>query len=427
MANAFSKEEVVAFDQVLEGFNDAIVATKMATVYKTDQTTMERASDTIWRPQPYIMTSYQGAAGTDQTANFKDVTQLSVPVSISTQDTVPWTLTATQLRDALQEGRLGESAKAKIASDINVALLNTAVAYGSAVIKRTVAATGYDDISLADAVMSELGIGNEKRVIGISPRDYNLMAANLASRSLYPNNKSVVAYERAMIGQDVSGFQAWKLNYGKQLAAKTATGVTLSAANQYYTPVATTVGADGVPRNVDNRFQTISVAVGGSTIAVGDCITIAGVNSVHHITKQDTGQLKTFRVTALVTGAGGTGTIQITPPIISNGGATNAEAMYQNVTATPANGAAVTFLNTVASTPAVFWEGEAMEIIPGRLVIPEGAGLAVMRGATDDGIELVMTKSVDINTLKAKFRFDTYYGTACKNPELAGLILFNQT
>jgi hypothetical protein len=212
VANGFSKEEVVAFDQVLEGFNDAIIATKMAKVYKTDQTTMERAGDIIWRPQPYIMTSYQGAPGTDQTANIKDVTQLSVPVSITTQDTVPFALTATQLRDQLQEGRLGDSAKQKLASDINIALLNTAVAYGSMVIKRTVAATGYDDISLAEATMDELGVGRERRVIGIAPRDYNAMGSNLAARSLYPNNKSVVAYETAMIGQDVAGFQAWKLN-----------------------------------------------------------------------------------------------------------------------------------------------------------------------------------------------------------------------
>jgi hypothetical protein len=50
---------------------------------------------------------------------------------------------------------------------------------------------------------------------------------------------------------------------------------------------------------------------------VGDRFTIAGVNAVHHISKTDTGQLKTFTVTAIVSGAGGTGTIQISPPIIA--------------------------------------------------------------------------------------------------------------
>jgi hypothetical protein len=425
MANGFSKQEVVAFDQMLEGFNDAIVATKMAYVYKTDQTTMERAGDTIWRPQPYIMTSYQGAPNTDQTENFKDVTQLSVPVSITTQDTVPWTLTATQLRDMLQEGRLGQAAKDKVASDINIALLNTAVAYGSLVIKQTVAASGYNDISLAEASMDELGIGRSRRVMGIAPRDYNLMAGNLAARQTVAG-KVQTAYEEALIGNNVAGFQAWKLNYGKRLAAAAGVGVTINGANQFYTPAATTLAANGTPVNVDNRFQNINITVTSGAVAVGDCFTIAGVDAVHHITKQDTGQLKTFRVTGIVSGAGGTGTITITPPIISGQGATNAEAMYQNVTATPAAGAAVTFLNTAASTPAVFWEGEAMEIIPGRLSVPEDSGLAVIRGTTDDGIELVMTKQTAIGTLKTQYRVDSYFGTACKNPELAGIELFNQ-
>lgn len=424
MANGFTKEEAVAFDQVLEGFNDAVVATKMAKVYKTNQETMERAGDVIWRPQPYIMTSYSG--GGDMSSNFKDVTQLSVPASIDTQQTVPFALTAKQLRDALQEGRLGTGARQKLASDINVTLMNTAAAYGSIVIKRTVAATGYDDISLADATMTELGIQEDGRVFGLSPRDYNNMAGNLASRVL-DNSKSLVAYERAYLGE-VAGFQTYKMNYAKRLAAKTAVTVTVNGANQYYTPAATTTSSNGLAQiNVDNRFQNLTVAVTSGTIAVGDCFTIAGVDSVHHITKQDTGQLKTFRVTAIVSGAGGSGVITITPPIISNGGSTNAEAQYQNVTATPADGAAITFLNTVTASANVFWAGDVMEILPGRLMPATDSGLAVMRGTTDDGIELVMTRQGAINDLSTKYRFDALWGTVCLNPEMAGIELFSQS
>ena len=75
MANDFNKEERVAFEQILEGFQDAEVMSKNVSKYSTDQTTMERANDTIWRPMPYVMPSYDGQ---DQTANFKDKTQLSV-------------------------------------------------------------------------------------------------------------------------------------------------------------------------------------------------------------------------------------------------------------------------------------------------------------------------------------------------------------
>lgn len=423
MANGFTKEETVAFDQVLEGFNDSVVATKMAKVYKTNQETMERSGDIIWRPQPYIMTSYSG--GGDMSSNFKDVTQLSVPASINNQDTVPFTLTAKQLRDALQEGRLGQGARQKIASDINVSLTNTAAAYGSIVIKNTSAATGFADIALQDSTMTQLGIQEDGRVAGLSPVDYNNMAANLASRVL-DNSKSLVAYERAYIGE-VSGFQTYKLNYANRLAAKTAVTVTVNGANQYYTPAATVLQADGVYTNVDNRFQNLTIAVTSSTVKVGDCFTIAGVNAVHHITKADTGLLKTFRITAIVSGAGGSGVVTITPPIISNGGSTNAEAQYQNVTATPADGAAITFLNTVAAPVNVFWAGDVMEILPGRLMPAQDSGLAVMRGTTDDGLELVMTRQGSINTLDTKYRFDALWGTVCLNPEMAGIQLFSQS
>lgn len=423
MANSFAKEEVVAFDQVLEAFDDSIVATKMAKVYRTNQETMERTNDVIWRPSPYIMTSY---SGNDMSSNFKDVTQLSVPASINIQRSVPFTLTARQLRDQLQEGRLGQSARQKLASDINVSLTNTAAAYGSIVVKRTVAATGFDDIALCDATMTELGIQEDGRVYGASPRDYNNMASNLASRVL-DNSKSLKAYERAYVGQ-VAGFDTYKLNYANTLAAKTAVTVTVNGANQYYTPAATVASADGnTYNNVDNRFQTLTVAVTSSTIKVGDAFTIAGVNSVHHITKTSTGNLKTFRVVAILTGSGGSGNIQITPPIISNGGSTNAEAMYQNVSATPADGAAIVFLNTVAGYQNVFWAGDCMEILPGRLMPAMDSGMAVMRGTTDDGIELVMTRQGAINDLTTKYRFDTIYGTVCLNTEMAGIELFSQT
>jgi hypothetical protein len=424
VANGFSKEEIVAFDQVLEAFDDSIVATKMARVYRTNQETMERTNDTIWRPMPYIMTSY---TGNDMTSNFKDVTQLSVPSSINVQKSVPFTLTAKQLRDQLQEGRLGLGARQKLASDINVSLTATAAAYGSIVVKRTGAATGFDDLALCDSTMTVLGIQEDGRVYGASPSDYNNMASNLASRVL-DNSKSLKAYERAYIGQ-VAGFDTYKLNYAQSLAAKTATTVKITNTNPlYYTPAATVVSADGLTyNNVDNRFQTISITVGGSTVKVGDAFTIAGVNACHHITKQDTGLPKTFRVVAIVTGAGGSGTIQITPPIISNGGATPAEAQYQNVTATPANNADLTFLNTVTGYQNVFWAGDCMEILPGRLMPATDSGMAVMRGTTDDGIELVMTRQGAINDLTTKYRFDTLYGTVCLNPEMAGIELFSQT
>jgi hypothetical protein len=422
VANAFSKEEKVAFDQVIEGFEDALVLSRVVKKYRTDQTTMERTGDIIWRPQPYIMTSY---SGTDQTSNFGDVTQLAVPATIGFQQAVPFKLTAKQLRDQLQEGRLGDGAKQKLASDVNISVSNLLALTSTLVVKRTVAATGFDDVAQAEAIMSEQGVPMTERYMALSTRDYNGMASNLAARQTL-RDKTLTAYEKAQIGM-VTSFDTYKLDYAYRLPAATATGVTVNGANQRYVPVATTTTSAG-SLNVDNRYQNLIVTVTTNTIAVGDAFTITGVNAVHHITKQDTGFLKTFRVTAIVSGAGGSGTIQISPPIIAaDSSPTAAELQYKNVTATPANAAPIVFLNTVAAYANPFWQGDAIEILPGRLAVAPDSGMAVMRATTESGFEIVMTRQGNINDLTTKYRFDCFWGVVNLQPEMTGIELFSQT
>lgn len=422
MSNAFNKEERVAFELLLEGFHDGLVMSKNVATYQTDQVTMERTSDTIWRPQPYISQSFDG---TDQTANFKEYTQLSVPARLGFSKSVPWTLTAKELRDALQEQRLGESARQKLASDINVAVLRTAALYGSLVVKRTSAATGFDDVALCEAIMNEQGVNVEDRYLALSTRDYNGMAGNLASRQTM-QGKPVTAYERAFVGQ-VASFDTFKLDYSYRLqAAGGGAGLTintLDAGAQYYIPKATTTAVTGEVGNVDNRFQQVTIS-STAGVAAGDCFTITGVNAVHHITKQDTGQPKTFRVVSVDSGT----TMTICPPIISNQVANDSSATYQNcVVNTKASNSAIVFLNTVAASANPFWFKDSIELIPGRYAVPTDAGTAVMRASTDQGIELVMQKWYDINTMKIKYRLDTLFGVVNKQPEMSGIILFGQS
>ena len=424
MSNSFSKEERVAFEDLLEGFQDALVLSKNVAIYNTDMTEMERSGDTIWRPQPYISQSFDGM---DQSANFKDNTQLTVPATLGFSKSVPWTMDAKQLRDALQEGRLLESAKQKLASDINVALNNVAALQGTIVIKRTTAAAGYDDVAQAEAFFNEQGIMTNDRAMALSTRDYNSMASNLAARAyIAPGSMPSDAYKKSYVGV-IASFDTFKLDYSPRLSAAQGVTVALNGANQYYTPRATSTAVTGEMSNVDNRFQTITISVTSGTVAAGDAFTIAGVNSVHHITKADTGQLKTFRIISIATGAGGSGTVVISPPIISAGGGTDAELQYKNVAATPASNAAITFLNTVTGAVNPFWQRDALEILPGRYAIEDDGGAAVMRAATDQGIELVFTKFFDMKTLKTLYRVDTLFGVVNKQPEMTGIMLFNQT
>lgn len=273
--------------------------------------------------------------------------------------------------------------------------------------------------------MNEQGIAAEDRYLALSTRDYNGMASNLAGRGTM-TGKPTTAYERAYVGT-VASFETYKLDYANRLAAAAGTTVTVNGANQRYVPKATSTAVTGETSNVDNRYQNLTVAVTSGTIKVGDCFTIAGVNAVHHITKQDTGQPKTFTVTAIVSGGGGSGVIQISPPIIAaDSSPTQAETQYKNVTATPTNGAPITWLNTAAGYHNPFWHKNAIELLPARYAVPSDSGAAVMRGSTDQGIELVMTKFFDINTMKTKFRVDALWGVVMANPQMAGRLLFSQ-
>ncbi len=422
MANEFSKEERVAFEEILEGFQDALVLSRNVSIYNTDQALMERTGNIIWRPQPYIAQSFNG---TDQTANFKDQTQLSVPATIGFSKSVPWVLTASELRDALQEKRLGDAAKQKLASDINRAIMDIATLQGTLVVKRTSAASGFVDVAQIEAIMNEQGIPDYDRFLALSTRDYNGMAADLANRETM-TGKPVTAYERAYVGR-IASFDTFKLDYAVRLkgaaGGASITISTLANGGNVYVPEATSVATTGERSNVDNRFQRVTVN-STTNVKAGDAFTIATVEAVHHITKQSTGQLKTFRVISVDSAT----TMTICPALITGQGGTDAELQYQNcIVGTPASNSAIVWLNTAEAPVNPFWFKEALEILPGRYAVPSDAGAGILRASTDQGIELVMQKQYDINTMRTKYRLDTMFGVVNKQPEMSGIIIFSQT
>ena len=420
--NSFVKEERVAFENLLEGFNDALVLSRNVSIYRTSGEMMERTNNIIWRPQPFIAQSFSGM---DQTLNFQSMTQLAVPATLGYQRSVPWIMDALELRDAMDEGRLGDAAKQKLASDINLAVMSVAANYGSVAVCVTGAAGDYDDVALCDTAFNEIGVQNFDRYLALSSRDYNGMAGNLAiaTRS-FGNRMSEDAYRRGFVGT-VAGFETYKFDYANRIRAVTGSNTTIStlaAAGNYWVPQATSVAATGETSNVDNRFQTVTFA-SNADLRAGDVIRIDGVESVHHITKASTGVLKTFRIVSV----GGSNTAVITPPIISAQGGSDAEKQYQNCAVTASATAAVTRLNTVAAPINCFWQKDALEILPGRYAPSENAGAAIMRASTDQGIELVMQKQYDINTMKTKYRLDCLFGVVNKQPEMSGILLFGQS
>ena len=417
--STFSKEERVAFDQVFEKFQDGLIISNLFNKYTLDDVTAERTGNTIWRPMPYIA---QVFTGLDQTANFgRNYTQLSVPTTLGYSLSVPLTLSATELRDQLQEKRLGEAAMQGLASRINLACSDLASLTGTVFVKRTSAAAGFDDVAAIDNAFNRVGVPMTERKALFASSDYNNMASALqATTRSFGNSVSENALRRAMVG-NIANFDTYKLDYAYRLTAAAGSGTQLNGANQFYVPRATSTSATGEVSNVDNRYQTITVN-STTNVKAGDAFTIAGVNEVHHITKIDTGVLKTFRVISVPSST----TMVISPPIISAGGGSDAEKQYQNVSATPASTAAITWLNTAAGFANPFWQGDCFEIVPGNYRPQEDAGLAVMRATTDNGVTVTMTRQGNIGDLSCKYRWDTFFGLVNKQPQMSGVEMFSQ-
>lgn len=420
MANNFSKEERVAFENILEGFNDALVISRNVAKYGTDGQLMERTRDTIWRPMPYILNSKDRAVRTPVTA--QDVKQLSVPSTLGFKKSVPWTMDALELRDALQEGRLGKAAYQRLASDVNTAVRDVASMQGTQVVKIVGAAGDYDDIALAESLLNEQGVPDGDRYLALTTRDYNGLAGNLAGRQTM-QGKPTNAYERSQVGM-VAGFDTYKIDAGKRIAAVSATvTIATNGAQVRYVPKASESTTAGEV-NVDNRYQQVTVST-TTGVTAGAAFTIAGINAVHMITKEDTGQPKTFRVISVDSGT----TMTISPPMIgANSSPTDAELAYKNISVNSTSAtASITWLNNTAAGANPFWVRDSIEILPGRYAVPTDQGTDVMRGTTDQGLEVTMAKKFDPSTYVSNYYLDILFGVVNTNPEMNGIILFGQS
>lgn len=177
----------------------------------------------------------------------------------------------------------------------------------------------------------------------------------------------------------------------------------------------------------DNPYaSTTSLATSGWTAAAaarlkaGDIITIAGVNAVNPETKADLGYLRQFVVTADVSSDGaGLATVIISPAIIAAtvSGSTSA---YQNVTARPANLAAITVVTGAANAvhaQNLIWHKDAFTLATVDMDIPGGMDMADR--ATYDGVSLRFVRGYDITNNKRLCRFDILAAYDVLRPEFA--------
>lgn len=187
-----------------------------------------------------------------------------------------------------------------------------------------------------------------------------------------------------------------------------------------------TVGTQGGTPLVDGASQTgATINLKGWTASItnvlraGDIFTLGGVYSVNAVTKQSTGTLQQFVVTAAAnsTVGGLTANVGISPSIVTSGST-------QTVSGSPADGAPVTVLGTggVTATSNILFHKDAFTLAVIPMQTYGGLDKSAVEYDSDTGIAVRITQGQDVTNDKLLVRADVLYGWAATRPEWAARI-----
>ncbi|MFN9973147.1 MAG: P22 phage major capsid protein family protein [Phycisphaerae bacterium] len=206
-------------------------------------------------------------------------------------------------------------------------------------------------------------------------------------------------FKNGMFGEGILGFDEISMSQSiKQHTTGTRTGAH---------SVTTTVASQGA--------TTIAITgTGTQTIRKGDVFTINNVFAVNPQTRESTGSLQQFVVTADVTASGGAyASVSISPAIF-----TSASALA-TVDSFPQSGATITFLGAASSQfpQNLVYHKDAIAFATADLLMPQGVDMASRQ--VHNGISLRVVRQYDINNDRMPCRIDVLYGYSVIRPQMA--------
>ena len=207
-------------------------------------------------------------------------------------------------------------------------------------------------------------------------------------------------FKNGMMGEGVLGFE--EINMSQSISQHT-TGTTPTLPI-----VASTVTAEG------STSLAISFSSGSPTFRIGDVFTVANVFAVNPQTRQSTGSLQQFVVTAdLDISSTTTGTLTVSPAMY-----TSANALA-TINAFPASGAALTFLggSATAYPQNLIYHKDAITFATADLLLPQGVDMASRQ--VHNGISMRIVRQYDINNDRLPCRIDVLYGFSAIRPQMA--------
>jgi hypothetical protein len=207
-------------------------------------------------------------------------------------------------------------------------------------------------------------------------------------------------FKNGMMGEGVLGFD--EINMSQSISQHT-TGTTPTL------PIVATA-----PSTQGTTSLAISFSSGSPTFKIGDVFTIANVYAVNPQTRQSTGALQQFVVTAdLNISSTTTGTLTVSPAMYTS---TNALATIDSF---PAASAALTFLggSATAYPQNLIYHKDAITFATADLLLPQGVDMASRQ--VHNGISMRIVRQYDINNDRLPCRIDVLYGFSVIRPQMA--------
>ena len=212
-------------------------------------------------------------------------------------------------------------------------------------------------------------------------------------------------FRNGMMGMGVLGFE--EVNMSQSIKQHT-TGTRSTSDTILVNGTITTEGQSTI---------SIDGGTGSATVTVGDVFTVAGVYAVNPQTRESTGSLQQFTVTAANTASGGAWTnIAVSPAMYTPNNA------LATISAFPQDGAAVTFVGAASTQYAqnLVYHKDAITFATADLLLPQGVDMASRQ--VHNGISLRVVRQYDINNDRLPCRIDVLYGYSAVRPQMAARI-----
>ena len=264
----------------------------------------------------------------------------------------------------------------------------------------------FADLALGPERMDEMANPVDGRSAVLSPADHWGMVGNLTG--LYIERSANSAYRNGSLG-NVGGLEVLM----SQNVPTHTVGTNWATGSTPLTNGAAQETTYAASKDTDTMsLITDGWSSGATSLKQGDVFTIANVNAVNPVTKVDLGFLKQFAITADISDTSGAITMTITPAAILTGA-------HQNISATIADGAALTEVGTEATgyRQNMVFNQNAFALVSVPLVSPPGAvdvGRQSYKG-TNVRVIPVYDGTNDIS----KWRLDILYGVKTVDSRLA--------